>query len=172
MARAAKRSKTTSSPQRMGQMRSSSTVRAINFPVLAEALTHYGPGQPEDVRREVYEIQIDTKFAIFDFCGLMGAVLYIDLFHPSPTTIIKLRQLRDTLDDMRVNSEKRENREQASKAKRIFTNFIKYYEDMYFYEVTDEEKVIALTGFFLDFGDKIGVGMGDLMKACPKGQYL
>ncbi len=172
MARAAKRSKSVgASPQILGRMRSSASVRAINFQELVKPIKNIGPGSMFPDRAEKHEIRIDTKFAIFDFCGLMASVLFIDLFNPSSATIVKLQGLHATLDDMAKESEDPKWRTQASKAKRVFGNFLKYHENMYFYEAFEEEMVISLTSFFLDFGDKVGVSMGDLMKLAPSERW-
>lgn len=172
MARSAKRAKAnTGGPQRMGDLRSAATVRDIRFKDLSKLIKTQGPGQSEDARRDKLDINLDTKHTIFDFCAAMGNILFIDFFHPSAATLVKLNGLVDTLGDMMEGSELPESRKQISKAKKILKNYVKQFENLYYFESSIEEMVISLNSFFLDFGDKMQADVSELLKVAPRGQF-
>lgn len=157
-------------PEVAGDRRSAATVRQLNFKELSKPLMDIGPGSgSKDVR--VSEIRVDTKHAIFDFCGAMGNILLADLFFPSAATIVKLRGLHDVLGDMLKETKDRDNREIITKARRILSNFQKGFENLYFFEAPQQEKVISINNFFLDFSAKLGVDISEYIRIAPKGQY-
>lgn len=157
-------------PEAAGARRSASTMRAINFNGLAKLLLNPGPGDPDSIP-QVTTIQVDTKQSIFDFCGAMGVVLHIDLFYPSAATIVKLEGLFEVLGEMLKETKDPNHREPLTKARRIMSNFIRSLRNMYFYESTHQEMVIAMNNFFLDVTEKLNVDVTDFIKSAPKGQY-
>lgn len=175
MARAAKRAKTgNSSPQALGQLRSAASVRSLRFKDLAKAVKDVGEGDPNSTPERL-EIVLDTKNTIFDFFGTMGAILFVDLFHPGAQTVVKLKGLIDVLDDCllrtKAGAEDPACRQQLSKAKKILKNYYTQFENLYYFESSLEEMVISLNGFFLDFGDKMGVDVSNMIAAAPKGMF-
>ena len=62
MARPSKRAKEdTGGPARMGDLRSAASVRDIRFKDLSVFVIKQGPGTPEEARKDVMQVNLDTK---------------------------------------------------------------------------------------------------------------
>jgi len=157
-------------PEVAGARRAGASMRQINFAQLSKPLMDIGPGSPEK-KAAITEIRVDTKYAIFDFCGAMGNILMNDLFFPSAATIVKLEGLQDVLGDMLKDTKDASNREVITKARRIMSNFIRGYRNLYFFEAKQQEMIIAMNNFFLDFSAKLSVDVSEFIRIAPKGVY-
>jgi hypothetical protein len=157
------------SPEIAGDRRASANVRQMNFARLAASLLEVGPGGDEDP--VIHQIKVNTRHSMMDFCGAVGQIFSLDLFFPSAATIVKLGTFQLVLQDMLAETEAPENRKQIQKAKKIFSNFKKQFENLYFFEAPHKELVISMNNFIIDFSTKMGLDITDYIRSAPKGMY-
>lgn len=155
-----------SKPEVVSARRASAMSRSMNFGELSKPLMDIGPGS--DKPPVVHQIHVDTKSTILDFCGVMGEVLKNDLFFPGPGTILKLEGLMDVLGDIHKDTTNLAYREQITKARRVLSNFIRSFRNLYFYEASHKDLILALTNFFLDFSSKLGVDVCGYIRTAPR----
>jgi hypothetical protein len=141
----------------------------MNFARLAAPLLEVGPGA--DRNPVVHSIRVNTRHAMIDFCGAVGRIFSLDLFFPSAATIVKLEGFQLVLQDMLAETEAPEDKKQIQKAKRIFSNFKKQFENLYFFEAPHKEMVISMNNFVIDFSTKMGLDITDYIRSAPKGMY-